>query len=42
MDKGMNRREFLRASAATGVALMVGDLLGKGPVAYGAVQIPEA
>lgn len=38
----INRREFLKASAATGAMLMVGDLLKGGPtVAYGSVKIPE-
>ena len=40
--KEMNRREFLKASAATGAVLMAGDLLTKGPsVAYGSVKMPE-
>lgn len=42
MLKEMNRREFLKTSAATGAVLMAGDILTKGPsVAYGSVKIPE-
>jgi len=42
MVKEMDRREFLKASAATGAVLMAGDILTKGPsVAYGSVKIPE-
>jgi 7,8-dihydropterin-6-yl-methyl-4-(beta-D-ribofuranosyl)aminobenzene 5'-phosphate synthase len=42
MLKDMNRREFLKASAATGAVLVGGDILKGGPsVAYGSVQIPE-
>jgi 7,8-dihydropterin-6-yl-methyl-4-(beta-D-ribofuranosyl)aminobenzene 5'-phosphate synthase len=42
MLKEMDRREFLKVSAATGAVLMAGDLLTKGPsVAYGSVKIPE-
>lgn len=42
MLKEMNRREFLKTSAATGAVLMAGNLLTKGPsVAYGSVKIPE-
>jgi 7,8-dihydropterin-6-yl-methyl-4-(beta-D-ribofuranosyl)aminobenzene 5'-phosphate synthase len=40
--KEMNRREFLKASAATGAVLMAGELITKGPsVAYGSVKMPE-
>ena len=43
MEKGMNRREFLKASAATGTLLIAGDLLKGGTsFAHGSVQIPEA
>jgi 7,8-dihydropterin-6-yl-methyl-4-(beta-D-ribofuranosyl)aminobenzene 5'-phosphate synthase len=43
MLKEMNRREFLKASAATGAVLMAGDVLkGGATVAYGSVKIPEA
>jgi 7,8-dihydropterin-6-yl-methyl-4-(beta-D-ribofuranosyl)aminobenzene 5'-phosphate synthase len=42
MLKEMNRREFLKTSAATGVVLMAGDVLkGGATVAYGSVKIPE-
>jgi 7,8-dihydropterin-6-yl-methyl-4-(beta-D-ribofuranosyl)aminobenzene 5'-phosphate synthase len=42
MLKEMNRREFLKTSAAAGAVLMAGDLLTKGPsVAYGSIKIPE-
>lgn len=42
MLKEMSRREFLKASAATGALLIGGDLLkGQGSVAYGSVKIPE-
>jgi 7,8-dihydropterin-6-yl-methyl-4-(beta-D-ribofuranosyl)aminobenzene 5'-phosphate synthase len=43
MENGMNRREFLKATAATGAVLVAGDLLKGGPsVAQGAVRIPES
>jgi len=42
MFKEMNRREFLKTSAATGAVLMAGDVLkGGATVAYGSVKIPE-
>lgn len=42
MLKEMNRREFLKTSAATGAVLMAGDLLkGGATVAYGSAKIPE-
>jgi 7,8-dihydropterin-6-yl-methyl-4-(beta-D-ribofuranosyl)aminobenzene 5'-phosphate synthase len=42
MLKEMDRRGFLKASAATGAILMAGNILTKGPsVAYGSVKIPE-
>jgi 7,8-dihydropterin-6-yl-methyl-4-(beta-D-ribofuranosyl)aminobenzene 5'-phosphate synthase len=42
MLKEMNRREFLKTSAATGAVLMAGDILkGGATVAYGSVKIPE-
>jgi 7,8-dihydropterin-6-yl-methyl-4-(beta-D-ribofuranosyl)aminobenzene 5'-phosphate synthase len=42
MLKEMNRREFLKASAATGAVLMTEDVLkGGAAVAYSSVQIPE-
>jgi 7,8-dihydropterin-6-yl-methyl-4-(beta-D-ribofuranosyl)aminobenzene 5'-phosphate synthase len=42
MLKEMNRREFLKTSAATGAVLMASDILNGGPsVAYGSVKIPE-
>ena len=43
MTKEMNRREFLKTSAAAGAMLVAGDLMrGGGSVAQGAVKIPEA
>lgn len=42
MLKEMNRRDFLKTSAATGAVLMAGDILKGGTsVAYGSVKIPE-
>lgn len=43
MQKGMNRREFLKTSAAAGAMIMAGDLLKGGgvTVSYGSVKIPE-
>jgi len=42
MSKEMNRREFLKASAVTGVLFLAGDLLHGDPIVYGAVNIPGA
>jgi 7,8-dihydropterin-6-yl-methyl-4-(beta-D-ribofuranosyl)aminobenzene 5'-phosphate synthase len=43
MAKEMNRREFLKASAAAGAVLVAGDLTrGGGTVTQAAVNIPEA
>jgi 7,8-dihydropterin-6-yl-methyl-4-(beta-D-ribofuranosyl)aminobenzene 5'-phosphate synthase len=43
MEKGMNRREFLKTTAVAGAALMAGNMLKEEtPVTYGSVQIPEA
>jgi 7,8-dihydropterin-6-yl-methyl-4-(beta-D-ribofuranosyl)aminobenzene 5'-phosphate synthase len=42
MLKEMNRRDFLKASAVTGASILASDLLYAAPVAYGAVNIPEA
>jgi len=42
MEKGMNRREFLRATAVTGALFLAGDLLHGDPMVYGAVNIPDA
>jgi 7,8-dihydropterin-6-yl-methyl-4-(beta-D-ribofuranosyl)aminobenzene 5'-phosphate synthase len=42
MEKGMNRREFLKTTATTGAILMGGDLLRGTAMAQGAVNIPEA
>ena len=42
MEKGMNRREFLKATATTGAVLMGGNLLRQTAMAQGAVNIPEA
>lgn len=40
--KEMNRRQFIKASAAAGTVLMAGNILkGGGSMAYGAVKIPE-
>lgn len=39
--KGLNRREFLMASAAASTALVAGTVLKGGSVAYAAVKIPE-
>ena len=42
MLKEMDRREFLKTSAATGAVLVAGDIVSKGAsVAYGSVKIPE-
>ena len=42
MEKGMNRREFLKTAAVTGAVFLASDLLHGGSVAHGSVQIPEA
>jgi 7,8-dihydropterin-6-yl-methyl-4-(beta-D-ribofuranosyl)aminobenzene 5'-phosphate synthase len=42
MEKGMNRREFLKATAATGTALMAGNFLQEASWAQGTVKIPES
>jgi 7,8-dihydropterin-6-yl-methyl-4-(beta-D-ribofuranosyl)aminobenzene 5'-phosphate synthase len=43
MEKGMNRREFLKTTVAAGAVLIAGDLLkGRTSVAQGSVQIPES
>jgi 7,8-dihydropterin-6-yl-methyl-4-(beta-D-ribofuranosyl)aminobenzene 5'-phosphate synthase len=42
MEKGMNRREFLKATAATGAVLLSGDLLRGTSMAQGVVKIPES
>jgi 7,8-dihydropterin-6-yl-methyl-4-(beta-D-ribofuranosyl)aminobenzene 5'-phosphate synthase len=43
MSKEMNRREFLKTTAATGAVLMAGNVLKRGGmVAYGFVNFPEA
>ncbi len=42
MEKKMNRREFLKASAVTGALIVAGDLLDGDLPVYGAVNIPEA
>ena len=42
MSKEMNRREFLKASAATGALVLAGDMVKGGiNLAYGAVKVPE-
>lgn len=42
MLREMNRREFLKASAVTGVSILASDLFYTDPMVYGAVNIPEA
>jgi len=42
MEKGMNRREFLKTTAATGVILVAGDFLRGTSMAQGLVKIPES
>ena len=42
MSKEMNRRDFLKVTAATGALLMAGDSFREGPLAQGVVKIPEA
>ena len=42
MLKAMNRRDFLKASAVTGAAILASDLLYTDPIVYGAINIPEA
>ena len=42
MEKGMNRREFLKATAATGTVLLASNFLQGVSRAQGAVKIPEA
>jgi 7,8-dihydropterin-6-yl-methyl-4-(beta-D-ribofuranosyl)aminobenzene 5'-phosphate synthase len=42
MLKEMNRRDFLKASAVTGVSILASDLFYTAPAAHGAVNIPEA
>jgi 7,8-dihydropterin-6-yl-methyl-4-(beta-D-ribofuranosyl)aminobenzene 5'-phosphate synthase len=42
MEKKMNRREFVKASLATGALVLAGDMVKGGMnLAYGAVKIPE-
>jgi len=42
MSEEMSRRDFLKVSAAAGVALIAGELVnGSGSAAYGAVKVPE-
>ena len=42
MEKGMNRREFLKATAATGTVLLAGNFLQGASWAQGTVKIPES
>ena len=42
MENGVNRREFLKATAATGAALLAGNLLHGVSNAEGKIKIPEA
>ncbi len=41
MNNGMDRREFLKSTAAVGAAVMAGGIMGESKTAYGAVRIPE-
>ena len=42
MEKGLNRRDFLKTTAATGAVLMGGNFLRGKATAHGVVNIPEA
>ena len=42
MEKEMNRRDFLKATAVTGSILLVGDFFPKTVIAQDVVKIPEA
>ncbi len=42
MEKGMNRRDFLKATAATGTVLLAGNFLQGASLAQGTVKIPES
>ena len=42
MEKGMNRRDFLKATAATGTVLLANNFLPGASWAQGAVKIPES
>ena len=42
MEKGTNRRDFLKATAATGVVLLSGDLLRGTSLAQRTINIPES
>lgn len=42
MEKGMNRREFLKVTAATGTVLLAGNFLQGTSMAQGLVKIPES
>jgi 7,8-dihydropterin-6-yl-methyl-4-(beta-D-ribofuranosyl)aminobenzene 5'-phosphate synthase len=42
MEKGMNRREFLRATATTGMVFLTGNFLQGVSWAQGVVKIPES
>jgi 7,8-dihydropterin-6-yl-methyl-4-(beta-D-ribofuranosyl)aminobenzene 5'-phosphate synthase len=42
MEKGMDRREFLKATAATGTVLLAGNFLQGPSWAQGVVKIPES
>src|SRR5688572_7784727 len=42
MSRDMNRRDFLKVSAVTGASILASDLFSTDPIAYGAVDIPEA
>jgi len=42
MEKGINRREFLKTTAATGAVLLIGDFLRGTSIAQGLVKIPES
>jgi hypothetical protein len=42
MEKGMNRREFLKATVATGTIILAGDLLQGVSTVEAGINIPEA
>jgi 7,8-dihydropterin-6-yl-methyl-4-(beta-D-ribofuranosyl)aminobenzene 5'-phosphate synthase len=42
MERGLNRREFLKATAATGAVLLGGNFLPGTSIAQGVVKIPES
>jgi 7,8-dihydropterin-6-yl-methyl-4-(beta-D-ribofuranosyl)aminobenzene 5'-phosphate synthase len=42
MTKEINRRDFFKATAATGTLFLTGDILGEGVFSQGLAKIPEA